>query len=52
MTRKSLTSWLPFALFALVLFTPLRPMVLGGLQRGLLATGLWKAEVPAPSPHC
>ena len=34
------------------MFTPLRPVVLGGLQRGLLATGLWQAEVPtvhAPS---
>jgi thiol-disulfide isomerase/thioredoxin len=50
MNRKTLTSWLPLALFALVLFTPLRPIVLGGVQRGLLATGLWKAEVPAPAP--
>jgi len=47
MNRKTLTSWLPLALFALVLLTPLRPLVLGGLQRALLATGLWKAEVPA-----
>jgi thiol-disulfide isomerase/thioredoxin len=46
MNRKTLTSWLPLALFALVLFTPLRPIVMGGIQRGLLATGLWKAEVP------
>ena len=50
MTRKSIISWLPLALFALVLFTPLRPIVLGGVQRGLLATGLWKAEVPALVP--
>ena len=50
MNRKTLTSWLPLALFALVLLTPLRPIVLGGLQRGLLATGLWKAEVPATTP--
>ncbi|MCR5890712.1 TlpA family protein disulfide reductase [Hymenobacter sp. J193] len=50
MTRKSIISWLPPALFALVLFTPLRPIVLGGVQRGLLATGLWKAEVPALVP--
>ena len=49
MNRKSLTSWLPLALFALILFTPLRPIVLGGVQRGLLATGLWKAEAPATS---
>ncbi len=47
MNRKTLTSWLPLALFALIMFTPLRPIVLGGVQRGLLATGLWKAEVPA-----
>jgi len=50
MNRKTLISWLPLALFALVLLTPLRPIVLGGLQRGLLASGLWKAEVPAPAP--
>ncbi|GAB2798452.1 thiol-disulfide isomerase/thioredoxin [Hymenobacter luteus] len=47
MNRKNLLQWLPWVLFALVLFTPLRPIVLGGVQRGLLATGLWKAEVPA-----
>ena len=51
MNRKTFTSWLPLALFALVFFTPLRPIVLGGVQRGLLATGLWKAEVPtSPTP--
>ena len=50
MNLKPLTSWLPLALFALILFTPLRPIVLGGIQRGLLATGLWKAEVPATVP--
>ena len=49
MNRKTLFQWLPLALFALVLLTPLRTPVLGGGQRGLLATGLWKAEVPAPS---
>ena len=36
MNRKTLISWLPLALFALVLLTPLRPIVLGGLQRALL----------------
>lgn len=35
------------AVFALVLFTPLRPIVLGGMQRALLATGLWNADAPA-----
>ena len=50
MNRKNLLQWLPLALFALVLFTPLRMPVLGGIQRGLLATGLWKADAPvAPS---
>ncbi|SDY67432.1 TlpA family protein disulfide reductase [Hymenobacter psychrophilus] len=55
MNRKNLLQWLPLALFALVLFTPLRTTVLGGLQRGLLATGLWNANAPtplaAPQPH-
>lgn len=46
MNRKSLLQWLPFALFAVVLFTDLRTPVLGTLQRGLLATGLWQAETP------
>jgi thiol-disulfide isomerase/thioredoxin len=50
MTRKTLTSWLPLALFALVMLTPLRPIVLGDVQRGLLATGLWQAELPATPP--
>ncbi len=50
MNRKNFVSWLPLALFALVLFSPLRPIVLGGMQRGLLATGLWNAEVPAAPP--
>ena len=50
LNRKHFWSWLPLALFALVLLTPLRPRVLGGIQRGLLATGLWKAEVPATAP--
>ncbi|GAA4017709.1 hypothetical protein GCM10022408_34190 [Hymenobacter fastidiosus] len=47
LNRKKIWSWLPLALLALVMLTGLRPVVLGGLQRGLLATGLWKAEVPA-----
>ena len=46
MNRQTLLSWLPLGLLAGVMFTPLRPVVLGGLQRGLLATGLWQAEVP------
>ena len=47
MNRKTLTSWLPLVLFALIMVTPLRPILLGGVQRGLLATGLWKAEMPS-----
>ncbi|MCB2379220.1 TlpA family protein disulfide reductase [Hymenobacter sp. BT635] len=53
MNRKNLLSWLPLVLLAVVLLTDLRPVVLGTLQRGLLATGLWRAEapvVPAPAP--
>src|SRR5687767_11801100 len=46
MSRKTLFQWLPLAVFAMVMFTDLRPVVLGGMQRALLATGLWKAEVP------
>ncbi len=46
MNRQTFLSWLPLGLLAVVMFTPLRPVVLGGLQRGLLATGLWQAEVP------
>lgn len=44
---KNLRSWLPLALLALVMLTGLRPVVLGSVQRGLLAPGLWKTEVPA-----
>jgi thiol-disulfide isomerase/thioredoxin len=47
MTRKELLKWLPLALFGLVMLTGLRPVVLGTLQRGLLATGLWQASAPA-----
>ena len=46
MRRQKLVEWLPLALLALVMGTGLRPVVLGGVQRGLLATGLWRAEVP------
>ncbi|MDQ2794043.1 MAG: TlpA family protein disulfide reductase [Bacteroidota bacterium] len=46
MNRKKLLEWLPLALFALVMLTGLRPVVLGGVQRGLLATGLWRATPP------
>ncbi len=47
MNRKTLLSWAPWAIFALVMLTDLRPVVLGGLQRGLLATGLFNARIPA-----
>ncbi|UOQ51146.1 TlpA family protein disulfide reductase [Hymenobacter cellulosivorans] len=46
MNRKNLLQWLPFALLAVVMFTDLRTPVLGTLQRGLLATGLWQADAP------
>ena len=46
MNRKNLLQWLPLALLVVVMLTDLRTPVLGGLQRGLLATGLWKADVP------
>jgi thiol-disulfide isomerase/thioredoxin len=46
MNRKNLLQWLPWVVFAVVMLTDLRPVVLGGLQRGLLATGLWQAEIP------
>ncbi|MCB2406995.1 TlpA family protein disulfide reductase [Hymenobacter lucidus] len=53
MNRKYLFQWLPFALLAVVMLTDLRTPVLGTLQRGLLATGLWQADapmLPAPAP--
>src|SRR5690349_4630118 len=46
MNRKTLLQWLPLGLLAIIMLTDLRPIVMGGLQRGLLATGLWKADVP------
>ena len=47
MNRKKLLEWLPLAAFVLVVCTGLRPIVLGGLQRALLLTGLWRAAPPA-----
>ena len=47
---KSFWSWLPLALFALIILTGLRPVVLSGLQRGLLATGFWQAPLPIRAP--
>ncbi|SNR51929.1 TlpA family protein disulfide reductase [Hymenobacter mucosus] len=41
--------WLGVAAFLLVLTTDLRTPVLGGVQRGLLATGLWRPELPSTS---
>ena len=46
MNRKNLLQWLPFAILAIIMLTDLRPIVLGGMQRGLLATGLWKPDLP------
>lgn len=47
LSRKHFWSWLPLSLFALVLLLPLRPIVLGRVQRGLLATDLWQVEISA-----
>ncbi|MBT9394151.1 TlpA family protein disulfide reductase [Hymenobacter sp. NST-14] len=49
MTRKTLFNLLPYAVFGLIFFTGLRPIVLGAAQRALLATGLWGAKAP-PAP--
>lgn len=46
MNRKNIFQGLLLAAVALVLLTDLRPVVLGGLQRVLLATGLWQADLP------
>jgi thiol-disulfide isomerase/thioredoxin len=46
--RKNSGELLFFSAFALVMTTGLRQPVLSTLQRGLLATGLWRATPPAP----
>ncbi|AHJ99626.1 TlpA family protein disulfide reductase [Hymenobacter swuensis] len=38
--------WLLMLAFGVVLTTDLRPLVLGRLQQGLLATGLWRPALP------
>lgn len=40
--------WLLLLAFGVVLATDLRPLVLGRLQQGLLATGLWRPTLPSP----
>ena len=45
MNHKSLTSWLPLVLFTLIMVASLRPIVLGGVPRGLLGPGRWKAGI-------
>jgi thiol-disulfide isomerase/thioredoxin len=45
--RKNWSELLFFASFAVVMTTDLRQPVLSTLQRGLLATGLWRATPPA-----
>ncbi|WP_233636160.1 TlpA family protein disulfide reductase [Hymenobacter setariae] len=47
--RKNWGELLFFAAFAVVMTTDLRQPVLSTLQRGLLATGLWRATPPARS---
>ncbi len=46
--RKNRGELLFFSAFTLVMTTGLRQPVLSTLQRGLLATGLWRATPPAP----
>lgn len=46
--RKNRGELLFFSAFALVMTTGLRQPVLSTLQRGLLATGLWRATPPTP----
>ncbi len=46
--RKNRGELLFFSAFALVMTTGLRQPMLSTLQRGLLATGLWRATPPAP----
>jgi thiol-disulfide isomerase/thioredoxin len=46
--RKNWGELLFFAAFAVVMTTGLRQPVLSTLQRGLLATGLWRATPPTP----
>jgi len=46
--RKNWGELLFFAAFAVVMTTDLRQPVLSTLQRGLLATGLWRAKPPTP----
>jgi thiol-disulfide isomerase/thioredoxin len=46
MSKKNLLQWLPLTAFAIIMLTDLRPVVLGGMQRALLATGLWSAPMP------
>lgn len=46
--RKNWGELLFFAAFAVVMMTGLRQPVLSTLQRGLLATGLWRATPPTP----
>lgn len=45
--RKNLGEILFLAAFAVVMTTGLRSLVMSTLQRGLLATGLWRATPPA-----
>ena len=46
--RKNWGELLFFAAFAVVMGTDLRQPVLSTMQRGLLATGLWRATPPIP----
>ncbi|AWM31724.1 TlpA family protein disulfide reductase [Hymenobacter nivis] len=48
--RANLTQGLLWGSLAVVFFTDLKAPVVGTLQRGLLATGLWRPTLPAARP--
>lgn len=43
---STVLQWLLLLAFGVVLATDLRPLMLGRLQQGLLATGLWRPTLP------
>ncbi|WP_071891115.1 TlpA family protein disulfide reductase [Hymenobacter sp. PAMC 26628] len=48
--RANLTQGLLWGSLAVMFFTDLKAPVVGTLQRGLLATGLWRPTLPADQP--
>jgi thiol-disulfide isomerase/thioredoxin len=45
-SRKNILECSLLACFGVVMLTDLRPVVLSTVQRGLLSTGLWRAQLP------